>query len=82
MIIKIPIVGWFSTKTMKCNKCHKDVGHIAFHVININDDMVFHSDCETDYVAEKEGWTEYRERYKAIQKKFKTDIVQNHPILQ
>lgn len=67
MIFKIPLIGWISTKPLICAKCKQTIGHfVEWH----NDGKPFHFDCEIDYIAEKEGWTEYRERYKSVKKRY------------
>jgi len=69
MRIKIPMIGWFSTNIINCGKCHNSIGHFVSEV-DIADNLTFHSDCHVDYIAEKEGWTEYRQKYKSVQRRY------------
>ena len=57
----------FSSR-QECVTCGIDMGHF---VDDVNDDMVFCNEHATDYVAEKEGWSEYRNKYKSVQEKYK-----------
>lgn len=69
MLLKIPLIGWISDRVIVCSKCKKPISRVVSSV-NVYDGMPFHFSCGIDYIAEKEGWVEYREHYKATQRKY------------
>ena len=67
--ITIPLFGYIFLKSQKCHVCEIPLGRLIDDS-NVDYNMVFCDSCDADFVAEREGWSEYRKHYKNVVKEY------------